>query len=179
MRPQASLDYALANSTTSSSAAALAAAVLPIRTPAHLYESASLQLRSPSVAARPALSSAAVVSCWGITGVGSDDKFAQQLLQVWFTFCRTAIMSLASDDTYLQRAMLNSQVSQRGKSIQQWWAWYALRDARFVARLSIFMFEAGGILSTRRRKDSLAEPLLPALSMSVGVSFFSFDNFVD
>jgi hypothetical protein len=88
-------------------------------------------------------------------------------------------MSLASDDTYLQRAMLNSQVSQRGKSIQQWWAWYALRDAQFVARLAIFMFEAGGILSTRRRKDSLAEPLLPALSMSVGVSFFSFDNFVD
>ena len=37
-------------------------------------------------------------------------------------FYRAVIFAVG--DTILQRAMLNSQVSLRGKSMQEWWAWY-------------------------------------------------------
>ncbi len=38
------------------------------------------------------------------------------------SFCRAVIFAVGNQ--ILQRAMLSSQVSLRGKSIQEWWAWY-------------------------------------------------------
>jgi hypothetical protein len=122
---QASLEYALATSTSSVSTATLSTAALPIRSPALVYQSAALRLQSSTLGTRsPAsVSSSATSSWWGITVASSDDRIAQQLLQVVFFYFPQMCCHHQSVTPCLQRAMLNSQGSLRGKSIQEWWAW--------------------------------------------------------
>ena len=80
---QASLECALATSISSASTAALAAAALPNRSPPLVFHCAALCLRAPSVGLRPvAIQPASASSWWGIMGAGSDDRVAQQFLQV-------------------------------------------------------------------------------------------------
>jgi hypothetical protein len=61
----------------------LAAVALPIRSPAHVYQCAALRLQSTNAGAR-AVVSVSYSSWWGIAGASSDDRVAQQLLQVQF-----------------------------------------------------------------------------------------------
>ncbi len=80
---QASCEYALAQSTSTVSTAALASLALPIRSPAHVYQCAALRLQSTTVGTRAAVS-VSHPSWWGIAVASSDDRVAQQLLQVQF-----------------------------------------------------------------------------------------------
>jgi hypothetical protein len=86
--PQANLDHAVATSTSTATTALLTAVALPCRSPSHVQQRASLQLRSISATSRPfAPPSSIVYSWWGILGSGSDDRVSQQLLQVcWRLF---------------------------------------------------------------------------------------------
>jgi hypothetical protein len=77
---QASIQHALGTSTSSVSAAALAAVLLPSRIPAHVHSFVALRYANATRSVAPNFSGA--VSWWGIVGAGSDDRVAQQLLQV-------------------------------------------------------------------------------------------------